>query len=660
MGNRTKLLATVALPLVSLVWQPSQAATMHVTMDPAVASQVITVQADPDMSPEELRKLRRQQNQERQQQKEQQGERQKQREERRKESQQQEQNQGTWKTQQEERRKKQQQEERQQQKEQQGERQKQREQRQQEEQRQSERSKQQQEERRKKSQQAEEQQQQERKQQRQEEQQQGERQKQREERSKSEQRQQEEQKSDRQKQREERSREAERQQEEQNQETWKTRQEERRKAQQAEERRQEEEQQSDRRKKQDAERQQSDKQDAAGERPRRKKDPEREKIARDPSRTTETVDLPIEGGAAVLDSDKDADRQKGLSRAEQRKKRAEERQNVKVRVPKSDADSQVDRDGNRRRPVKIESAEREKGRRFDRRPEYNDREGMRVERRYDNRTVYYVDNRVIVRSDDRVRLARNSQHVYYEGLEYGRVREVIERPNGERIVTIRDRYGDIIQRSRINNYGQEFVMFYAPEIDRMESRPPFRDPGLYLPPMRLSVPVEDYIIDTSTDVNRDYEAFLDAPPVEPVERVYSLDEVKYSARIRDKVRRIDLDTITFATGSAEISMSQASSLRRVADAINEILEKDPSETFLVEGHTDAVGSDESNLVLSDERAEAVANVLTDVYGIQPENLATQGYGERFLKVETDGPEQLNRRVTIRRVTPLVKPVASAE
>jgi outer membrane protein OmpA-like peptidoglycan-associated protein len=165
-------------------------------------------------------------------------------------------------------------------------------------------------------------------------------------------------------------------------------------------------------------------------------------------------------------------------------------------------------------------------------------------------------------------------------------------------------------------------------------------------------------MDTSNDEDRDYYDFLREPPVEPVERVYSLNEVKYSARIRDKVRRIDLDTVTFATGSAEIPMSQARSLRKVADAINAVLKNDPTETFLIEGHTDAVGSDQSNLILSDQRAESVANVMSDVYGIPPENLATQGYGERYLKVNTQGPEQENRRVTIRRVTALVRPVAS--
>ena len=91
-----------------------------------------------------------------------------------------------------------------------------------------------------------------------------------------------------------------------------------------------------------------------------------------------------------------------------------------------------------------------------------------------------------------------------------------------------------------------------------------------------------------------------------------------------------------------------------------MLEENPAETFLIEGHTDAVGSDVSNLALSDARAEGVANVLTQYYDIPPENLVTQGYGERYLKIATDGPSRENRRVAIRRITPLVTPVARAQ
>ena len=58
-------------------------------------------------------------------------------------------------------------------------------------------------------------------------------------------------------------------------------------------------------------------------------------------------------------------------------------------------------------------------------------------------------------------------------------------------------------------------------------------------------------------------------------------------------------------------------------------------------------------------AEAVAEALTNVFGIQPENLAPQGYGEQYLKVNTEAREPQNRRVAIRRITSLVAPVASA-
>ena len=75
--------------------------------------------------------------------------------------------------------------------------------------------------------------------------------------------------------------------------------------------------------------------------------------------------------------------------------------------------------------------------------------------------------------------------------------------------------------------------------------------------------------------------------------------------------------------------------------------------FLIEGHTDAVGSDVDNLSLSDRRAESVAMVLSQQFGVPAENLTTQGYGEQFLKVQTQAPEQQNRRVTVRRISPLL-------
>ena len=378
----------------------------------------------------------------------------------------------------------------------------------------------------------------------------------------------------------------------------------------------------------------------------------REEIAKDPSKTSDTVVLPVENGAAVLDSDKDAD-----NSGANRERRKRQREDVKeVRAPKSDKDAQkIDVDINIKPVIEL------KGERVDDFRGYRRQEGRNVGKGDDVRVVFDLDGKIVIRSDDGDRIRGNEQ-TRYERLRDDRIKEIVIRPNGDRIVTIRNRWGEIIRRSRIDNRDVEVVIFYSPDLERGRDRLFLRDAGEDLPPMRLRVPIDDYIIDVSSrqDEDYDYEEFLAKPPVEQVERVYSIDEVKNSARIRDKVRRIDLDTITFETGSAEIDREQASTLRGVAKAIGDLLDRNPGETFLIEGHTDAVGSDESNLVLSDERAESVASVLTDLFDIPAENLSTQGYGERYLKIDAEGAIRENRRVTIRRITPLVRPAELSE
>jgi outer membrane protein OmpA-like peptidoglycan-associated protein len=242
--------------------------------------------------------------------------------------------------------------------------------------------------------------------------------------------------------------------------------------------------------------------------------------------------------------------------------------------------------------------------------------------------------------------------VYYEDLPRGRVREVVSRPDGSQVVTVRNRNGDVLRRSRITPDGREIVLAYFD--DRYdEDLLVWRDPGQDLPPLRLNIPVREYVLDAAYADEADVQTFFRQPPVEQVARLYSIDEVKRSARVRDSVRRLEVGNLTFDTGAATINRDQVSSLSNVANAMLDLLETNPAETFLIEGHTDAVGSDISNLRLSDLRAATVARILTDFYAVPPENLATQGYGERYLKIRTDSAERENRRVTIRRITPLI-------
>ncbi|MDR0253289.1 MAG: OmpA family protein [Brucellaceae bacterium] len=418
---------------------------------------------------------------------------------------------------------------------------------------------------------------------------------------------------------------------------------------------------------------------------------QKQENAKNPANTDETIVLPVENGAAILDSDKDADNSGGnQSREERRKQREEQRvaDEKKTPPPANDAAAQVEIPAEVKEalPQKIEANLKEEGTRVKEAPAFVVPEttnivnntvinntvinnttvnnvtnvtnvtNVKVIEQVDNRIILETGDRIFVRGDDRPRLRRDAERTYYDELPRGRLRETIVRPGGYEIVTIYDRYGDILQRSRIDRNGNEYLMIYAPEYDDTPRAAIF-DVGYDLPPMRLTIPVRDYIVDVARDPERDFYNFLSQPPVERVERIYSIDEVRHSARLRDKVRRIDLDTIHFATGSAEVSLSQAKTLRKVASAMQKILAKDPGETFFIEGHTDAVGSDRSNLVLSDRRAESVASLLTEVYDIPAENLVTQGYGERFLKIRTQAAEQENRRVTIRRVTPLIRPVA---
>lgn len=243
--------------------------------------------------------------------------------------------------------------------------------------------------------------------------------------------------------------------------------------------------------------------------------------------------------------------------------------------------------------------------------------------------------------------------VFYEDVGFGRTRETILRSDGSKVVTIYSRNGDILKRSKILPNGREIIIASADPRDQQGQDDDWRDPGQDLPPLVLNIPAKDYVLDADNADENDVEFFLDQPPVEKVHQIYTIDDVKRSARLRDSVRRLEVGNLTFDTGKATISRDQVGDLANVANAMLKLLAKNPGEVFLIEGHTDAVGSDVANLVLSDQRAATVARILTDFYHIPPENLVTQGYGERYLKVQTDGPEPLNRRVTIKRITPLV-------
>ena len=231
----------------------------------------------------------------------------------------------------------------------------------------------------------------------------------------------------------------------------------------------------------------------------------------------------------------------------------------------------------------------------------------------------------------------------------GETRTTVIRPDGTQIITIDGRDGHLLRRIRRDQRGREIII-----IDNT-----YRDPralgGFYvdLPPPVIRIPYDRYIVEADeASPELIYDTML-APPVDRIERRYSLDEIRYSPSVRQLMPSIDLNTINFETGSWEIPSDQAAKLQAIADGLNRAIARNPREVFLIEGHTDAVGNDVDNLSLSDRRAESAAELLTQQFGVPAENLTSQGYGAQYLKEQTGGPSRINRRVTIRRITPLL-------
>ena len=269
-----------------------------------------------------------------------------------------------------------------------------------------------------------------------------------------------------------------------------------------------------------------------------------------------------------------------------------------------------------------------------------------------NRTIFTVNNQQFIRHDETANFNFYGGKPQTQRGPGGDMITNIYRPDGSRIEVEVDPWGRPLRRVRYLPDGRRFILF--------ENRPIAAGLGLAalgalavtLPPP--PPPPPDYIVDASAASEDAIYGALQAPPIAPLDRVYSLDEVLASVSLRERMRSISIDSIHFEFGSAEIGPDQSIMLESVAAAMHDMATRNPGEVFLIEGHTDAVGSDIDNLSLSDRRAQAVADVLSQQFGVPRENLVTQGYGKQFLLIPTFGPERRNRRVVVRRITPLLQ------
>ncbi|OZC02686.1 OmpA family protein [Rubricoccus marinus] len=106
---------------------------------------------------------------------------------------------------------------------------------------------------------------------------------------------------------------------------------------------------------------------------------------------------------------------------------------------------------------------------------------------------------------------------------------------------------------------------------------------------------------------------------------------------------LTLGDVLFDVGKAELKPGSYRAVEQLVQFLNEY----PQRRVLIEGFTDSSGSDDTNLALSQRRADAVQRALVE-RGIAANRVATRGYGEAFPRATNDNPagRQLNRRVEV--------------
>ncbi len=259
----------------------------------------------------------------------------------------------------------------------------------------------------------------------------------------------------------------------------------------------------------------------------------------------------------------------------------------------------------------------------------------------DRVVVQQDDGQYYVLKDDDTLLRTPGSRVQTRTFADGSTLTEVLRDDGSKIVTIRDASGRVLRRARIERDGTETVLINDLEpIARIDRK------ALPAPQPELSI--------RTTDDGASLRAALAAIRARDSGRAYSLRQIREYREVRYLAPSIDVQNITFATGASGIAPDQAEKLADLGDLLSRMVDDDPRAVFLVEGHTDAIGPPAINLALSDRRAESVALALTEYFGVPPENLVVQGYGESDLLIRTDEAEPLNRRVAVRLISPLLQ------
>lgn len=155
----------------------------------------------------------------------------------------------------------------------------------------------------------------------------------------------------------------------------------------------------------------------------------------------------------------------------------------------------------------------------------------------------------------------------------------------------------------------------------------------------LTGPDQYKIIVKSLTGLTDYSRFI-LPTIDN-EKLYPTYEITVEI---EPATEYTLDNVYFETASASLKKESFAELNELVY----FMQRKPKARIEIGGHTDNVGSEESNLTLSENRARAVRQYLLD-RGISPFRVAAKGYGEcqPIANNLTEEGRQQNRRTAVK-------------
>ncbi len=135
-----------------------------------------------------------------------------------------------------------------------------------------------------------------------------------------------------------------------------------------------------------------------------------------------------------------------------------------------------------------------------------------------------------------------------------------------------------------------------------------------------------------------------------------LEELKrrnLEARETERGVVVNLPDVLFEFGRSDLTGDAQGRVQGIADVLNDQAQ---GRRVSIEGHTDAIGSEEANQLLSERRAASVAGALT-TSGVDQARVTTTGYGERYPvapNTNPDGSDNSAGRAKNRRVEVVIE------